>query len=140
MSINSSTAGTDTAPGAAALILLGRILLSIMFILSGFSKLTAIGGTAGYFGSLGLPAPTIVAILVGLLELFGGLAVLVGFQTRIAAIALAVFTVAATAVAHLDFADQMQVLMLMKNLGIAGGFLVLAAFGPGAMSLDARRG
>jgi putative oxidoreductase len=140
MSINSSTAGTNTASGSAVLILLGRILLSIMFILSGFSKLTAIGGTAGYFGSLGLPAPTIVAVLVGLLELFGGLAVLVGFQTRIAAIALAVFTVAATAVAHLDFADQMQVLMLMKNLGIAGGFLVLAAFGPGAMSLDARRG
>jgi putative oxidoreductase len=142
MSISSSHA--DAKPGIIAnsstLVLIGRILLSIMFILAGFAKLTAIGGTAGYFGSLGLPAPTIVAVLVGLLELFGGLAVLVGYQTRIAAIVLAVFTVAATAVAHLDFADQMQVLMLQKNLAIAGGFLVLAAFGPGALSLDAKRG
>jgi putative oxidoreductase len=141
MSINSSTADAKSGivANSSALVLIGRVLLSMMFILAGFAKLTAIGGTAGYFGSLGLPAPTIVAILVGLLELFGGLAVLVGYQTRIAAIALAVFTIAATAVAHLDFADQMQVLMLQKNLAIAGGFLALAAFGPGALSLDARR-
>ncbi len=142
MSINSSHADANTGiiANSSTLVLIGRILLSIMFILAGFAKLTAIGGTAGYFGSLGLPAPTIVAVLVGLLELFGGLAVLIGYQTRIAAIALAVFTLAATAVAHLDFADQMQILMLQKNLAIAGGFLVLAAFGPGALSLDAKRG
>jgi putative oxidoreductase len=142
MSINASRADANSGiiANSSALVLIGRILLSIMFILAGFAKLTAIGGTAGYFGNLGLPAPTIVAVLAGLLELFGGLAVLVGYQTRIAAIALAVFTVAATAVAHLDFADQMQVLMLQKNLAIAGGFLVLAVFGPGALSLDAKRG
>lgn len=139
MSISSSTTGTDSASGGV-LILLGRILLSVMFILAGFGKLTAIGGTAGYFGSLGLPAPTIVAVVVGLVELLGGLAVLVGFQTRIAAFVLAVFTLAATAVAHLDFADQMQVLMLQKNLAIAGGFLVLAAVGAGTLSIDAKRG
>lgn len=140
MSTSSSTAGTDSASGSAVLILLGRILLSIMFILAGFGKLTAIGGTAAWFGSLGLPAPTIVAVVVGLVELLGGLAILVGFQTRIVALVLAVFTLAATAVAHLDFADQMQVLLLQKNLTIAGGFLVLAAVGAGALSIDAKRG
>jgi putative oxidoreductase len=123
-----------------AIILLGRILLSFMFILSGFSKLTAIGGTAGYFGSLGLPAPMIVAVLVGLLELLGGLAVLMGFQTRIAAYALAAFTVAAAFVAHMDWADMMQIINFQKNLAVAGGFLVLGAFGPGSLSVDARRG
>ena len=139
MSISSSTTGTDSGSGSV-LILLGRILLSIMFILAGFGKLTAIGGTAGYFGSLGLPLPNVTAVVVGLVELLGGLAVLVGFQTRIAALVLAVFTLAATAVAHLNFADQMQVLLLQKNLCITGGFLVLAAVGAGALSLDARRG
>jgi putative oxidoreductase len=123
-----------------AIILLGRILLSFMFILSGFSKLTAIGGTAGYFASMGLPAPTIVAVLVGLLELLGGLAVLIGFQTRIAAYALAIFTVAAAFVAHMNWADMMQLINFQKNIAVAGGFLVLAAFGPGSLSVDARRG
>lgn len=139
MSISSSTTGTDSGYGSV-LILLGRILLSIMFILAGFGKLTAIGGTAGYFGSLGLPLPNVTAVVVGLVELLGGLAVLVGFQTRIAALVLAVFTLAATAVAHLNFADQMQVLLLQKNLCITGGFLVLAAVGAGALSIDAKRG
>ena len=74
-----------------------------MFILAGFAKLTAIAGTAGWFGSIGLPLPTVVAVLVGLLELVGGLAILVGFQTRIAALALAAFTVAATLIAHIEF-------------------------------------
>ncbi|GLS34281.1 putative oxidoreductase [Mesorhizobium albiziae] len=140
MSINSSTAGANTASGGAVLILLGRILLSVMFILAGFGKLTAIGATAGWFGSIGLPAPTIVAVVVGLVELLGGIAILIGFQTRIAALVLAVFTLAATAIAHLDFADQIQVLMLQKNLGVTGGFLILAAVGAGALSVDAKRG
>jgi putative oxidoreductase len=140
MSINSTTASANTASGGAVLILLGRILLSIMFILAGFGKLTAIGATAGWFGSIGLPAPTIVAVVVGLVELLGGISILIGFQTRLAAIVLAVFTLAATAIAHLDFADQIQLLMLQKNLGVAGGFLILAAVGAGALSVDAKRG
>lgn len=127
----------------SALILIGRILLSFMFILAGYGKLTAIGGTAGYFGSLGFPAPTIVAVLVGLLELVGGLAVLVGFQTRIAALALGIFTLAATAAAHLNWtgdAGMVQWMFFQKNLGVAGGFFVLAACGAGALSIDAKRG
>ena len=140
MSTSSSTSDADSASSGAVLILVGRILISILFILAGFGKLTAIGGTAGYFGSLGLPLPTVTAVVVGLVELLGGLAILVGFQTRIAALVIALFTVGATLVAHLDFADGMQVLMLQKNLAITGGLLVLAAAGAGALSIDAKRG
>ena len=139
MSNASIATKTGLSANASALTLLGRVLLSIIFILAGFAKLTAISGTAGWFASLGLPAPTATTIVVGLVELLGGLAILVGFQTRIAAIVLAVFTLAATGIAHLDFADQVQVMFLQKNLAIAGGLFVLAAFGAGALSVDGRR-
>jgi putative oxidoreductase len=124
----------------SALIAVGRMLLSLIFILAGYGKLTGIAGTAGWFGSIGLPFSTAVAVLVGLLELFGGLAILVGYKTRTAAVALALFTIAATLIAHLDFSDQVQVLFFQKNLAIAGGLAVLAAFGAGALSIDGRRG
>jgi len=87
-----------------------------------------------------LPLPTLVAVGAGLIELLGGLAILVGFKTRIVAVVLAVFTLAATAIAHLNFGDQMQMLMLQKNLGLTGGFLLLAVLGAGAYSIDAKRG
>lgn len=140
MSTNTSTAVAGAASNASAAILLGRVLLSILFILAGFAKLTSISATAQWFGGIGLPLPTVVAVIAGLVELLGGLAVLFGFKTRIAAIILAVFTLAATAIAHLDFSDQMQLLMLQKNLGLAGGFLLLAVLGAGSFSVDARRG
>lgn len=138
MSLNVPAAEVSASSAGSALVLAGRVLMSILFILAGYAKLTGIAGTAGWFASIGLPAPTVTAVLVGLLELFGGLAILVGWQTRIAAIAVALFTLGATAIAHLDFSDQMQVLMLQKNLAIAGGLLFLAVFGPGAYSLDRR--
>ncbi|MFC5584380.1 DoxX family protein [Nitratireductor kimnyeongensis] len=120
----------------SALVLIGRILIAVIFIVSGFGKITNIGGTAGYFGSMGLPMPMITAWVVALLELVGGLAIVAGFQTRIAAILLALFSVFSGVIAHFDFADQMQSIMFMKNLSMAGGLLVLAAFGPGALSVD----
>lgn len=123
----------------STIVLIGRVLLSIIFILSGFGKLTALGGTAGYFASLGLPAPMVVAVVVGLLELLGGLAVLLGFRTREGAWALGIFCVASAFVAHLDWSDMMQMIAFQKNLALAGGFLVLAAFGPGSISIDNRR-
>ena len=103
-------------------------------------KLTAIGATAGWFGSIGLPVPTVAAVVVGLLELVGGLAIVVGFKTRIAAAALAAFTIGATLIAHTDLADQVQQLFFLKNLSITGGLLFLVAFGAGALSIDGRRG
>jgi putative oxidoreductase len=140
MSINTSTAGAGTASNSSTTILLGRILLAAIFLLSGFGKLTAIAGTAGYFGAMGLPVPTVTAIVVGLIELVGGIAILVGFQTRITSWVLAIFTIATALVAHTGWADQNQMIHFLKNVAITGGFLVLASSGPGAYSIDARRG
>lgn len=137
---NISVTSTAAASGNSPVILVARILISILFILAGFGKLTAISATAGWFGSIGLPMPTVTTVVVGLVELLGGISVLVGFQTRIAAIVLAVFTLAATAVAHLDFSQAGNALMLQKNLGITGGLLLLAVLGAGAYSIDGRKG
>lgn len=120
-------------------ILIGRVLISLIFIYSGLGKLIDIAGAAGYFTAIGLPLPTPTAWLVGLLELLGGLAVLAGFQTRYAALALALFCVASALVAHLNFADMSQSIHFMKNLAMAGGLLALAASGSGAYSLDRAR-
>lgn len=139
MSVN-TTAASQPAAGSAAVLAVGRLLLSILFIVAGFGKLADITGTAGWFGGIGLPAPTVLAVLVGLLELFGGLALVVGFKARIAALALALFTIGATLVAHLDFSDQVQQLFFLKNLSIAGGLLFVAVLGAGALSIDGRRG
>ena len=136
---NISVTSTAAASGNSPVILVARILISILFILAGFGKLTAISATAGWFGSIGLPMPTVTTVVVGLVELLGGISVLVGFQTRIAAIVLAVFTLVATAVAHLDFSQAGNALMLQKNLAITGGFLLLAVLGAGAYSVDGRR-
>jgi putative oxidoreductase len=125
---------------SAIVTLVSRILLSILFIPAGFGKLTAIAGTVGYFASKGLPLPTVTAVIVGLVELLGGLAVLVGFQTRYAAILLGLFTIGAALVGHLVPWDQANQINFFKNLAIAGGFFVLAQHGAGALSVDAKRG
>ncbi|MGN6306358.1 MAG: DoxX family protein [Mesorhizobium sp.] len=138
--MSNTAAASGTASNSSLAILVGRVLLSILFILAGYSKLTAISATAGWFGSIGLPMPTVTTVVVGLVELLGGLAVLIGFQTRIAAIVLAIFILGATAVAHLDFSQAGNALMLQKNLGLTGGFLLLAVLGAGAYSIDAKRG
>lgn len=135
MSFQSETANSGLNSIA---VLIGRVFISILFILAGWAKLTAISGTAGYFGSLGLPMPTVTAVLVGLIEFLGGLAILIGFQTRIAAVIVALFTIGAILVAHMDFSDGLNVLMAQKNLAIAGGLLALAAYGAGSYSVDAK--
>ena len=126
------------------LLLAGRVLLALMFILAGWGKLTGIEGTAGYIASAGLPFPAALAVVTGLLELFGGLTLVVGFQARWAALALGLFTLAASVLFHKFWAvpaDQafVQQLMFMKNLSVAGGLFMVAALGAGALSLDARR-
>lgn len=139
MSTPASNAGFSSASYAPAAILAGRVLLSILFIVAGFGKLTSISGTAGFFGSIGLPVPMVTAVLVGLVELLGGLAILVGFKTRIAAVVVALFVLAATAIAHLDFSQAGNALMFQKNLAITGGLLLLAVLGAGPLSIDGRR-
>ncbi len=126
------------------LVLIGRVLLALMFVLSGLGKLGNIEGAAGTIASGGLPMAAALAVIVGLLELFGGLAIMVGFHARWAALALGLFTVVASLLFHNFWAmpaDKafMQQLMFMKNLSVAGGMFVVAALGAGPMSFDARR-
>jgi len=123
----------------SAIVLVARILLAIIFILAGFSKLMDIAGTASYFATYGLPAPSALAVVAGLVELLGGLAILLGFQTRVAAWVMAAFCVATAVIAHRDWADFNQMIHLQKNLAMAGGFLMLAVYGAGVLSVDARR-
>ena len=135
-----------------AIILVARVLLSFIFIYSGYGKLIDPAGTAGMITGAGLPAATALAYLAGLFELVAGLFVLVGFQTKITSWLLALFCVFTAFVFHAgainvpDFPEGanglltvFNGLMMWKNITIAGGFLVLAAFGPGALSVDARR-
>lgn len=124
----------------SVIVLVGRIFLSAIFILSGFGKLSDISGTAAYFAMFHLPAATLVAVGVGLIELLGGLAILIGFQTRIAAWILALFSIASALIAHMNWADMMQLINFEKNIAITGGFLLLAIYGPGSLSVDALRG
>lgn len=121
-------------------LLVARVFLATLFIVSGLGILADPSGFAGYMGFIGLPFPTLVAWLVIALKVLGGLAILVGFQTRYAAYAIAAFTVGSAFLGHMDFSDQMEMTAFMKNFAIAGGFLALSVAGPGAWSLDARRG
>jgi putative oxidoreductase len=125
-------------------LLVGRVLLALMFVTAGFSKLTALEGTAGYIASVGLPAPMLLAVAAGVVELVAGVLIIVGWQARWAALALAAFTVVASVLFHNYWAKPadkafMEQLMFMKNMSVTGGLLVLFAFGAGALSLDARR-
>jgi putative oxidoreductase len=134
------------------LVLAGRILLALMFITAGYPKLLDPSGTAGMISGAGLPAATLLAYLAGIFELVAGLFILVGFRTKITALLLAAFCVFTALVFHSgsinipDFPEGanglltvFNGLMMWKNITIAGGFLVLAAFGPGALSIDGRR-
>jgi putative oxidoreductase len=115
----------------------GRVLISAMFVMAGLTKIGGYAGTQAYMESQGVSG--MLLPLVILLETGGGLAVIVGWQTRIFAFLLAGFCLLAALVFHLDFGDQMQSILFMKNLGLAGGFLFLVANGAGALSLDGRR-
>ncbi len=126
------------------LALVARVLLAALFVPAGISKIAGFAGTVGYIGSVGLPLPIVGAVLAIVAEAGGGIALLLGLQTRIAALVLAVFTLVAGVFFHAFWAAapeaaQMQQIMFMKNIAIAGGLLMLTAFGPGALSLDAKR-
>ncbi len=114
----------------------GRILLALMFVLSGFTKIGAYAGTQQYMEAVGVPG--VLLPLVILLELVGGLMIAAGFFTRITALARASFTLVSAVLFHANFGDQMQMILFLKNVSIAGGFLMLVAFGPGSLSIDAR--
>lgn len=126
------------------LSLAARLLLAAVFLPAGISKISGFAGTVGYIASVGLPLPAVGAALAVFVEIVGGLALIAGFQTRLAALALAVFTLVASVFFHAYWsapAEQafVQQLMFFKNIGIIGGLLALSAFGAGALSVDARR-
>ena len=111
-----------------------------MFIMAGLGKFGDPAGNAAYFSSVGLPMAGALVWLVALFEVVAGIAILVGFMTAPAAYLLALFCIASAFVAHTDFSVLTEMILFMKNMAIAGGFLVLAAHGPGNLSVDARRG
>ena len=124
--------------------LVGRTLLGLMFVMSGFGKIAGFAGTAGYIASRGLPLPEVLAALTIVVELGGGLLLLVGLFSRWAGLALAVFSVLAAFLFHnywsADAASHMsQYINFWKNISIAGGMLLVAAFGPGSISIEGRR-
>jgi len=118
--------------------LAGRLLLASLFLLSGLSKLGAYTATAGYMASAGVPGALLPAAIA--LEVVGSLAVILGWKTRVAATLLAAFSLLTAFLFHNNFGDQIQMIMFLKNVSIAGGFLLLVANGAGPLSLDRRPG
>jgi putative oxidoreductase len=120
-----------------AIILAARVLLAQIFLISGFGKLGAgYAGTQAYMEAMGIPGMLLPLVIA--LEIGGGLALVAGFMTRWAA--LAAFTVVSAVLFHANFGDQMQTIMFMKNLAMAGGLLLLYVHGAGLYSVDAKRG
>lgn len=124
--------------------LVGRLLIALMFVPAGLSKITGFQGTVQYIASVGLPLASLGAVIAIVVEIGGGLALALGYRTKLAALVLAVFTLVATVVFHAFWAAPadaqfVQQLMFYKNLAITGGLLVLASSGAGAWSLDARK-
>jgi putative oxidoreductase len=122
----------DAARATAALV--GRLLLAALFLLEGWSKLNGYAAAAAYMAAFSVPP--ILLPLVILVELGAGLLIAIGWQTRLASLALAGFSVLAAILFHASFADRGQVLHFEKDLAIAGGLLVLFAFGPGRFALQ----
>lgn len=118
--------------------LVGRLLMAQIFLIAGFGKITGYAGTQGYMEAMGVPGallPLVIALEVG-----GGLALVLGLQTRLAALALAGFSIVSALLFHNNLADQTQMIMFMKNFAMAGGLLILAGHPvANTLSLDARR-
>jgi putative oxidoreductase len=119
--------------------LIGRILYASMLLLFGYGKITAFSGTAAYMSSLGLPVPSLVTLIAIIVEIGGGLLMLVGYQTRRVALGLAIYVLVTAFVAHFQLGDLNEFQHFMKNIAIVGGSLAFIAFGAGAYSLDARK-
>lgn len=118
--------------------LTGRILLATIFLLAGLGKLANPGATAGYMQAMGVPGWLVWPTL--LFEIGAALAIMAGWQTRAVALLLAGFCLVSGAIFHHNFADQVQMILFLKNVSMAGGLLLLVASGAGALSLDARQG
>ena len=114
--------------------LIGRVFISGVFLLSGFSKIGNYDGTVGWMESFGLPGFLLIPAII--LEIVGPILIIIGYQTRIAAGALSLFCLATAIIFHTDFSDQMQFIAFMKNIALAGGFLFLVVNGARGYCLD----
>ncbi|WP_432613485.1 DoxX family protein [Azospirillum brasilense] len=132
-SVSATPALKDAAPAV------GRVLLASLFLISGIGKLGAPAMTIGYIQSVGLPFPEIAFGMALLVEIVGSLALILGYQTRLVALGMAVFSIATAVTFHNNLADMDQFIHFFKNISIAGGLLQVVAFGAGRFSLDARR-
>ena len=124
-------------------VLVGRILLALIFILSGWGKITGFDGTVGYIASKGMPMPQLMAIGAIAVEVLGGLALLAGFKARWAALAIFLFLIPTTIMFHNPAGlsgqeAQGQITNMLKNIAIMGGMLMVFAHGPGKYSIDRR--
>ncbi|MGZ0018226.1 DoxX family protein [Nitrosomonas sp. wSCUT-2] len=117
--------------------LIARLFLAQIFFLSGIFKISGYEGTQGYMEAMGIPGMLLPLVIA--LEIGGGLALIAGWQTKWVSLALAGFTLVAAVIFHNNLADQMQMIMFMKNIAITGGLLLLAIQGAGSYSLDSRR-
>jgi putative oxidoreductase len=139
-----NTEAAALTPGQNALALLGRVLIALLFIPSGWGKIAGFSGLVGYIASKGVPLPQVCAAIAIATELGLGILLLVGFKARWVALLMAIFVVVITPIFHNYWAvpdAQMmaQKMNFFKNCAIAGGLFALAAFGPGAFSIDGRR-
>ncbi|ANK76652.1 MULTISPECIES: DoxX family protein [Ensifer] len=119
--------------------LAGRVLLAAIFLLSGISKISDPAGTIGYINMVGLPFPSLSYGAAVVTEIVGGGALILGFQTRIVALVLALFSIVTAVTFHNNLSDLNQFIHFFKNIAMAGGLLQVVAFGAGRLSLDARR-
>jgi putative oxidoreductase len=119
--------------------LVGRVFYASMFLLFGYGKLTAFAGTVGYMASLGLPAPSLATAFAIIVELGGGLLMLLGYQTRPVALVLGLYVFVTAFIGHFQLSDMNNFQHFWKNMAIVGGSLAFVAFGAGAYSLDARK-
>jgi putative oxidoreductase len=118
---------------------LGRLLIAVLFLLSGLNKLAAPAATQAYITSAGLPFPFLAYLMAVIVEIGGSVLLILGFQTRIVALIMALFTLAAALSFHRNFADQNQMIHFLKDVAIAGGLMQIAAYGAGGLSIDSRR-
>ena len=114
--------------------LIGRILISSVFLISGFNKINQYDGTIEWMESFGVPGILIIPAI--LLEIIGSLMIIIGYKTRVIATLFSIFCITLAIIFHNDFSDQMQLVSFLKNLALAGGFLFLAVSGSGKISLD----
>jgi putative oxidoreductase len=124
--------------------LLGRIAIAALFLPAGLNKLMGMEGVTGYFASLGLPVVAVLVWVVIAIEVLGGVALILGYKTRLVAIGLAIFTVLASIVGHAFWAAPVDAafiaqLLFFKNMAVTGGLLVLASSGAGSISIDGRK-